>query len=70
MARKYHKSTAQVLIRWVLQQGIIAIPKSSKEERIRDNANVFDFTISPEDMRVLDSFNENLRMGWDPSTVE
>ncbi len=70
IANKYCKNTAQILIRWVLQRGIVAIPKSSKEENIRDNANVFDFTISPEDMRVLDSFNEDLRIGWDPSTVE
>ena len=61
IATNYSKSPAQILIRWVLQQGIVAIPKSSKKERIRDNANVFDFTISPEDIRVLDSFNKNLR---------
>lgn len=41
MARKYHKSTAQILIRWVLQQGIVAIPKSSKEANIHDNVSVF-----------------------------
>lgn len=70
IARKYHKNTAQILIRWVLQRGVVAIPKSSKEENIRDNTSVFDFIISPEDMRVLDSFNEDLRIGWDPSTVE
>ena len=70
MARKYYKNTAQILIRWALQRGIVAIPKSSKEENIRDNASVFDFTISPEDMRALDSFNENMRIGWDPSTAE
>ncbi len=69
-AAKYSKSPTQILIRWVLQHGMVAIPKSSKKERIRDNANVFDFTISSEDMRVLDSFNENLRTGWDPSTVQ
>ncbi len=69
IARKYRKSTAQILIRWILQRGIIAIPRSSKEERIRNNANVFDFTISPEDMRALDFFNENFRMSWDPSTA-
>ncbi len=68
-ARKYHKSTAQILIRWVLQRGIVTIPKSSREVNTRANTNVFDFTISPEDMRVLDSFNENLRIGWDPSTA-
>ena len=70
MARKYHKSTAQILIRWVLQRGIVVIPKSSKAERMRDNAKVFDFIISPEDMGALDSFNEDLRIGWDPSAAE
>ena len=69
-AAKYSKSPTQILIRWVLQHGIVTIPKSSKKERIRDNANVFDFTISSEDMRALDSFNENLRTSWDPSTVQ
>jgi len=58
VATKYSRSPAQILIRWILQRSIVAIPKSSKRERIRDNANVFDFTISPEDMRILDSFNE------------
>jgi len=70
IARKYYKSTAQILIRWVLQRGLVAIPKSSREENIRDNTDVFDFTISPEDMRSLDSFSEGLRIGWDPSAVE
>ena len=70
IARKYSKSPAQILIRWVLQHGMVAIPKSSNKERIQDNTNVFDFTISSEDMGFLDSFNENLRTGWDPSTVQ
>jgi diketogulonate reductase-like aldo/keto reductase len=70
IARKYHKSTAQILIRWALQRSVVAIPKSSKEKHIHDNANVFDFTISPEDMNVLDSLDDNLRIGWNPSTVE
>ena len=70
IARKYYKSTAQILIRWVLQRGLVAIPKSSREENIRDNTDVFDFAISPEDMRSLDSLSEGLRIGWDPSAVE
>ncbi len=67
---KYSKSPAQILIRWALQRGTVAIPRSSKKERIYENADVFDFTISSEDMRALDSFNENLRICWDPSTVQ
>ena len=69
IARKYSKTPAQILIRWVLQQGIVVIPKSSKKKRIYENASVFDFIILPEDMKLLDSFNENLHTGWDPSTI-
>jgi diketogulonate reductase-like aldo/keto reductase len=61
------KSTAQILIRWGLQHGLVVIPKSSNRRRILENADVFDFEISVDDMRLLDSFNENLRTCWDPS---
>jgi len=69
IASKYSKSPAQILIRWALQRGVIVIPKSSKRERIYENANVFDFTISQEDMAFLDSFHENMHTSWDPSSV-
>jgi len=68
-ASKYSKNPAQILIRWALQRGIVVIPKSSRKKRIYENADVFDFTISSEDMKVLDSFNEDLRTSWDPSTA-
>jgi diketogulonate reductase-like aldo/keto reductase len=71
VAKKYSsskpKSTAQILIRWALQHGLVVIPKSSDRRRIVENADVFDFEISGDDMRLLDSFNENLRTCWDPS---
>jgi diketogulonate reductase-like aldo/keto reductase len=71
IAKKYSssktKSTAQILIRWALQHGLVVIPKSSNRRRILENADVFDFEISEDDMRLLDSFNENLRTCWDPS---
>jgi diketogulonate reductase-like aldo/keto reductase len=69
MAAKYSKSCAQILIRWALQRGVVTIPKSSSKERITENAEVFDFTISSEDMRLLDSFHQGLRTSWDPSAV-
>jgi len=69
VASKYSKSPAQILIRWVLQREIVVIPKSSRKDRIVENAYVFDFTISPEDMSLLDSFNQDLRTSWDPSTA-
>lgn len=67
LASKYSKSPAQILIRWALQHQMVVIPKSSGRERITENAGVFDFTISPEDMRALDLFDEGLRTSWDPS---
>ncbi|HEX3074591.1 MAG TPA: aldo/keto reductase, partial [Ignavibacteriales bacterium] len=69
IALKYSKSPAQLLIRWALQTGTIVIPKSVHAERIRENAEVFDFEIRPEDMAELNTFNENFRPGWDPSDV-
>jgi diketogulonate reductase-like aldo/keto reductase len=69
IASKYSKSCAQILIRWALQQGVVTIPKSSRKERISENAEVFDFAISSEDMSLLDSFHEGLHTSWDPSTV-
>jgi diketogulonate reductase-like aldo/keto reductase len=73
IAKKYSspkaKSTAQILIRWALQHGLVVLPKSSNRRRIFENADVFDFEISEDDMRLLDSFHENLRTCWDPSDV-
>ncbi|HEY2989422.1 MAG TPA: aldo/keto reductase [Candidatus Binatia bacterium] len=61
------KSTAQILIRWALQHGLVVIPKSTRRGRIFENADVFDFEISAEDMRLLDGLNEDLRTCWDPT---
>jgi diketogulonate reductase-like aldo/keto reductase len=61
IAKKYGKTSAQILIRWSLQHRLIAIPKSIHKERIRENCEIFDFQLIPEDMELLDSFNENLR---------
>jgi methylglyoxal/glyoxal reductase len=69
LARKYGKSPAQVLIRWCLEHGLVVIPKSVHAERIRENASVFDFSFSPEDLRRLDGMNEDLYTGWDPTDV-
>jgi len=69
IAKRYGKSSAQILIRWGLQRGAIVIPKSERRERIIENSQVFDFNISDEDMRKLDGFDENLRTsGWDPDS--
>lgn len=67
---KYGKSTAQVIIRWDLQHGIVTIPKSSNPERIVENANVFDFELTAEEMKQIDSLNQDQRVGPDPDNFD
>jgi diketogulonate reductase-like aldo/keto reductase len=63
------KSAAQILIRWGLQHDAVVLPKSANRQRIVEDADVFDFAISADDMRMLDGFNENLRTCWDPTNA-
>jgi diketogulonate reductase-like aldo/keto reductase len=69
IAAKHGKSAAQVMIRWVLQHGVAAIPKSSRLKRIAENAQVFDFALDKDDMARLDALDEGLRTCWDPTHV-
>jgi methylglyoxal/glyoxal reductase len=66
IAQRHAKSPAQVSIRWILQKGHVTIPKSVHLERIRENADVFDFTLTAEEMAVLDSLDAGERIGPDP----
>jgi diketogulonate reductase-like aldo/keto reductase len=66
-AKKYGRTPAQILIRWALEHGLVVLPKSTKPERIRENAAVFDFEIEAEDLRILDGLDEGLTTGWDPT---
>lgn len=69
IATKYAKTSAQILIRWALQHEFVVIPKSSNKDRIFENANIFDFSISGEDMTFLDALNEDLITSWDPTNA-
>ncbi len=69
MATKYKKTPAQLMLRWVIQHGLPVMPKSKSKERIKENADIFDFSISQSDMEHLDSFNENLHISWDPTNA-
>ena len=59
-AKMYDKTPAQILVRWSLQHDLVVIPKSSHEERILENSQVFDFHINQKEMEILDSLNKNL----------
>ncbi len=56
---KYGKSAAQVALRWLTQRGIVAIPKSTHRERMEQNLNVFDFTLSNDDMALISNLNQH-----------
>jgi len=70
IADNYGKSVAQVILRWDLQNGVITIPKSTKEHRIAENATVFDFELTADDMKRIDSLNQNHRVGPDPDNFD
>lgn len=66
IGQKYGKSVAQTIIRWHLQNDHIVIPKSVTPSRIQENANVFDFELTAEDMATIDALNRNERFGSHP----
>lgn len=67
IALHHKKSPAQVMIRWALQHDIVVIPKSAHAGRIAENADVFDFALSEDDMARLNGLDENFRTSWDPT---
>ncbi|RBP88386.1 diketogulonate reductase-like aldo/keto reductase [Cytobacillus firmus] len=70
LAEKHGKSIAQIVLRWHLQNSIIVIPKSTKPHRIKENADLFDFELSQQDMELIDSLDEHLRVGPDPDNFD
>jgi diketogulonate reductase-like aldo/keto reductase len=66
IGEQYGKSAAQVTLRWHLQNDIIIIPKSVTPSRIQENAAIFDFELSVEDMAQIDAVNRNQRFGQNP----
>lgn len=66
IAEKHQKSVTQIILRWDLQNGVVTIPKSVKEHRIIENADIFDFELTTEDMASIDRLNEDQRVGPDP----
>ncbi|WP_271749768.1 aldo/keto reductase [Bacillus paralicheniformis] len=70
IADKHGKTPAQVILRWDLQNGVITIPKSTKAERIAQNADVFDFELTLEEMKQIDGLNENTRVGPDSDNFD
>jgi diketogulonate reductase-like aldo/keto reductase len=70
LSRRYGKSPVQLTLRWQIQKGVTTIPKSVTPERILHNAQIFDFTLSPEDMLLIDHLDQHLRQGADPDNFD
>ncbi|MGG0658643.1 aldo/keto reductase [Rummeliibacillus pycnus] len=66
IAEKYNKSTAQVVLNWDLQNDVITIPKSMTPSRIRENLDIFDFTLTDEEIEKISSLNEDFHYGPNP----
>jgi len=66
LAGKYGKTPSQVVLRWDLQHGVVTIPKSVRRERLEENADVFDFELSTDEMAKIDALDRGERIGADP----
>src|SRR5690606_15706590 len=65
IGKKYNKSIVQVVLRWLTQRGIVAIPKSVRKERMDENFNIFDFQLSNEDVQAIQTLDQNVSAFFD-----
>lgn len=70
LARERGKSPIQITLRWMIQKGVVAIPRSSKRSHIEQNAAIFDFEIGPDEMALIDEADLGLRTGEDPDSFD
>ncbi|MER1989419.1 MAG: aldo/keto reductase [Solibacillus isronensis] len=70
IAEKYEKSNSQVILRWDIQNGVITIPKSVRKERMAQNADIFDFSLTVEEMQIINAMNLDKRVGPDPEVFD
>lgn len=69
LANKHKRTPAQILLRWNLEHEVVTLPRSTKRERIKENASVFDFELSKEDVQRLDALDSNTRIGPHPDSM-
>lgn len=70
IAEKYSKSNTQVILRWDVQNGIITIPKSVRRERMMQNADIFNFQLTDEEMAIINAMNLEQRVGPNPNEFD
>ena len=59
MAKKYKKTNVQIILRWHIQKGFIIFPRTKKENHLKENINIFDFELSNDEMKLIDSLDKN-----------
>ncbi|EST89392.1 aldo/keto reductase [Vagococcus lutrae] len=70
IGEKYHKTPAQIILRWDLENDIVTIPKSVNQERIAQNADIFDFELTDEDRQAIDNMHTGERFGTNPDEFD
>ena len=69
IGEKHNKSAAQVVLRWNIEQGVVALPKSGSPERQAENIDIFDFELTPDEVEAISSLNRNHRTGAHPDEI-
>lgn len=64
IARFHNRTVAQIILRWIIQQGVLALPRSSNPIHIKENSEVFDFSLNNDQMNIIDGFNQNRSFGY------
>ncbi|EOV9526161.1 aldo/keto reductase [Bacillus cytotoxicus] len=70
IASKYNKTPAQIILRWDIQSGIVTIPKSVTPSRIKENFTIFDFSLTEDEMKQIDTLDCNVRIGTNPDKYD
>ncbi|MFD1362102.1 aldo/keto reductase [Lentibacillus salinarum] len=70
LAEKYGKTSAQIILRWDVQNHVVTIPKSTHEHRIQENADIFDFALTDDEMEQISSLNKDERTGTNPDSFD
>eukprot|EP00826_Nyctotherus_ovalis_P031939 TRINITY_DN2572_c0_g3_i1.p1 TRINITY_DN2572_c0_g3~~TRINITY_DN2572_c0_g3_i1.p1 ORF type:complete len:285 (-),score=48.01 TRINITY_DN2572_c0_g3_i1:25-879(-) len=70
IGKKHKKSVAQIILRWNYQRGFIALPRSNDVRHVEENADIFGFQLSADDVREIERLNEMKKVEWDPHTIQ